>query len=245
MPIPRYQRCASKQHEELHMANATERRLWNWTRRFSCHFSANNSRELLLVESSLQNPARSPEDRRRALIFSMYQLLLNGGVSEHNIQHYQSAFPDFLRAELSCPMLQLAVVAAWKGSAYTPNRSNILGAVAFMVVLLFFLESCCAMVLNDDDPHLKRMLEALRQKGDIDEDSFDALVYLAEFRNVWHNFGVHNAKKARRGYNSPQHSALTFPDLIPGKTVQPLGEAQTLHLMDKVLTVFCKLAAID
>jgi hypothetical protein len=224
------------------MASATEQRLWLWVKKFSNHFSANEYRELHEVSAALQDPSL-PVNRKRALVFSMYQLLIDGAIAEHDIQQYQSEFPDFVGAQLNDPLLEHAVVEAWKGSAYTPPRSNILGSVAFMVVLLFFFESCCRMRLNDDDSTLQKMLKQLKERGSIDQETCVALIYLAELRNVWHNFGLHKPSKGKRFYQ-PKSVPLIFPDLIPGQVIKPLGEEQTLHLLDKVLTTFCELTGV-
>jgi len=224
------------------MANATEERLWYWAKKLSNHFSANGYRELREVNASLQDPSQQT-NRQRALVFSMYQLVINGAVGEHNVQEYQSEFPGFVRSELCDGWLEKATTEAWKGSSYTPQRSNILGSIAFMVVLLFFFESCCRMALNDDDSSLQGMLTALKDSSRIDQETYEALTYLAAFRNVWHNFGFHKGSKPTRSYR-PTSEPLGFPNLIPGRVIKPLAEAEALHLMDKVLTTFCDLAGI-
>ncbi len=145
------------------MANATEERLWWWAKNFSNHFSADGYRELGEVKESLQNPS-SPANRERALVFSMYQLLINGAIGEHNVQEYQSLLPDFVRAQLRDEWLEQAAVEAWRGSAFTPPRSNILGSIAFMVALLFFFESCCRMKLNDYDSRGRYAAPAARNR---------------------------------------------------------------------------------
>ncbi|MGH7917035.1 MAG: hypothetical protein ACREQE_06160 [Candidatus Binataceae bacterium] len=224
------------------IATAMEEQLWRWAERFSNHFSADEYSELLEVKSALQSPL-SAARRQQALVFSMYQLLINGAIAEHNIHVYGSNFPDFVHLRLNDDILDEAVVSAWKGVAYIPARSNILGSIAFMVVLLFFFEACCRMQLNDDDSSLKIMLDKLKGKGSIDQYAYGALTYLAELRNVWHNFGLHKPTKKECSYHSA-NAALIFPRLIPGQTTEPLGEGEKMHLVDQVLETFCKLTNV-
>jgi hypothetical protein len=98
------------------LANATEERLWSWTKTFSDRFSANAYAELQKVTGSLQNPSALP-DRMRALVFSMYQPVINGAIGEHNVQEYQSSLPDCVRARLNDRWLEEAVLKAWLGDA--------------------------------------------------------------------------------------------------------------------------------
>jgi hypothetical protein len=224
------------------ISNSTEQRLWFWVERFSKHFTADDYRELGEVESSLQDPSVF-SNRRRALIFSVYQLLINGAISEHQIQLYESEFPEFVSARLGDECLNWATVEAWEGSAYAPARPNILGSIAFMVVLLFFFESACRMELNDYNSHLAPMLEKLKKQRRIGSEECEALKYLAEFRNTWHNFGLYSRKTECR-YEVPGAS-LSFPTLNPDQVIGPLYEPEAIHLLDKLLSTFCRLTDVQ
>lgn len=220
--------------------NETERHLWRWATRFGDYFKSNSHTELLQVMDALQDPRPLP-NRKRALIFSVYQLLINGAVAEHNISEYRLNIPEHFRQQINDDLLEQAAYQAWQGTAYKPNRPNVLGSIAFTVVLLFFFESACKIALGTSGG-LRSLVERLKADSRIDSETCQALRYMIGLRNVWHNFGLHASDECIP--YRPKDTSLSFPDLLPHQIIQPVGEREALHLVDKVLDTFCDLFGI-
>lgn len=133
----------------------------------------------------------------------------------------------------------LVTQQAWRGSAFG-NTRNIIGGIAFMVVVLFFLESFCKLLIGEDTIRhdlklrngarvgLAKVLDWLRQQTRISQKELDAVEFLNRYRNAWHSFGRYAGKSI---------SAAGF-SLSPGERLPVIQTEARLNLLADLFEVF-------
>jgi len=212
------------------MANKTVQFLWDASHRF---------RERIQLDK-IANQLKSDklEDRCDSVIFSVYHLLVSGAIAEENIAAYLTGaeFPPEARAKADS-VDNLATKEAWRGSSFE-NATNIIGALAFMVVLLFFLEGFCKLVVGED--RIRKDLERTRMVGlaavlrwlnansQIDPGKLRTVEFLSSYRNAWHSFGFYGGKPI----------ACKGIELRSGERLPVIQPQQRLELLADLFDVF-------
>lgn len=120
------------------------------------------------------------EDRRQAILFATYHLLFSGAVAEGSIAECLSVtwtpgvspfkFPEPVESRADTED-RWANILAWRGTAFDESH-NIIGALAFSVVVLFFFESFCKAVIGEAQlqqdlfagPERPRIWKAIRDR---------------------------------------------------------------------------------
>lgn len=92
------------------------------------------------VMRMMKTPANDAE-RRTAIVFSVCHLLFSGAVAEENLARYLDGepLPDRI-AKRSHPDDPGINLLAWQGKALNDSQ-DLIGAIVFLVVLLFFFEA--------------------------------------------------------------------------------------------------------
>ncbi len=157
------------------------------------------------IQPKLRNV--SGEDRREAMLFSVYHLLFSGAVAEANIEHYLAETWDesLPKAVLPGPVEtragpedRWANFLAWKGTEFGDTQ-NIIGALAFSVVALFFFEGFCKLVLESQlsgrRVRLNDVFVFLREDARVTIEKLDTAIFLNRYRNAWHSFGQYSGTR--------------------------------------------------
>jgi hypothetical protein len=199
-PTRRIERALNVAPQEVLMVTTTADLLLDYARRFRDRI------DLSSVQSKLGSS--DPTDQRQALLFSVYHLLFSGAVAEANIEHYlaQTSDDSVPLGVLPDPVQtradekdRWANFLGWKGTAFG-DVHNIIGALAFSVVVLFFFEGFCKVALTESrlgagKVSLADVLKWLRKDGKVSGAKLDTALFLNRYRNAWHSFGQYKGKK--------------------------------------------------
>jgi len=222
--------------QEVPMVTTTADLLLDYARKFRACIDFGS------VQSKLGST--DPKDQRQALLFSVYHLLFSGAVAEANIEHYlaqtwdasvpPAVLPEPVQTRADAED-RWANFLGWRGTAFG-DVHNIIGALAFSVVVLFFFEGFCKVVLTESrlgtgKVGLADVLRWLRKDGKVTGAKLDTALFLNRYRNAWHSFGQYKGKKT-----TCKGVTLTPGEPLPVLT-PPTRDGMLADLLDLFLEV--------
>ena len=190
--------------------------------------------DVLQIEAQLQST--SPRDRCDSVLFSVYHLLYSGAVAEANITEYLrgGVVPGAVSAEID-DWDHSINIEAWRGKSFN-NTRNIIGGLAFIVVLLFFFEGFCKLVAGGG----KTINSELRQRGMVglakvidwlrgeipaaSQGKLATVDFLKKYRNAWHSFGYYGGSNPVTCHGVTIQPAAALPPIAPPESLLMLGD---------------------
>lgn len=181
-----------------------------------------------------------PDDRLDSIIFSMSHLFYSGAIAESHIigDLGSRRLPDLVTSHSDFDYYDKeATFLAWQGGSFD-NTRNIIGSIAFLVAILFFFESFAKLAAKElDDKDFRRASEIvdwLKSKIEgreinMSSSRLEAIRFLNEYRNAWHDFGLHACDK----------KSVVWGDLVldPGARVPIVTRVQSLELLRELVAV--------
>ena len=173
------------------------------------------------------------DDRLDSALFSMSHLFYSGAVAENQIENaisFQKLPKAITKHRAFMCRDEVATLRAWEGVSFGHTR-NIIGSLAFLVAILFLFESFVKFVIEGlgQEPPYKawKLVIWLRDNTTIPSGDLDAIRFLNEYRNAWHELGVYSG-------NEISWDTLT---LVPGERVPAPSRAQSIELLRKLVDV--------
>lgn len=190
--------------------------------------------DVLQIEAQLQSI--NPRDRCDSALFSVYHLLYSGAVAEANIAEYLrgGSLPAAVSAQIDAWDHPINI-EAWLGKSFN-NTRNIMGSLAFIVVLLFFLEGFCKLVAGGETAinselgkkgmvGLSKVIDWLRgEVPAVSQSKLDTVDFLNKYRNAWHSFGYYGGANPATCYGVTVQPAAALPPIAPPASLLMLGD---------------------
>lgn len=185
------------------------------------------------IEAKLTSLSLS--DQLDSMLFMMSHLCYSGAIAEANIDISlaSQSLPPAIESHPSFTCIdKMLTLEAWQGKPFQDTQ-NIIGSIAFMVVILFHYESFVNRTkdfINPDSYTKKSETDSwLKESMNIPSSKIDALKFLKEYRNSWHDFGVYSDKKRLLNWRS-----LT---LNPGERLPIISTEQSMTLLNELVDV--------
>lgn len=212
--------------------------------------------DLQILDDPESVARESRRTQRTWVLFSLWNLLVDGAIAEFNIHTYSSS-PQLpppvdswrkTRPEEVLPLSQWrgsALDKAWKGTSlltadFRQPRPNAIGTLSLLFFLLYLIEGYCQIALAADvvqmrdDPTLANVTNNILA-GRFQDRGVESLRYCLRYRDTWHTFGRHR-KEYRADHSRMPHLSFGAGDMIP-----VISEADCITLLQDMLDLLVEI----